>query len=151
MENQRHQTVMKIATLILLGSVLCASGQYRYNLHQVGPAGTNATHPTFTISNYQANAVVGPSTWADVQLRFSCLTNEVDDSNIVIVVRTSIDASNWRDSQSFTSAANGTNIVCDLFRVQVTNAAYLQLYSLTNATTDTLTNLTVKIGNKVGL
>ncbi len=145
------KTKLPLILSLLLFIALSAMAQYRYSLHDLLPGGTTATHAANTESNYAVAADVGPTHWADVQVTFSLVSSNTLTNNVVLVLDSGIDNENWRDSQSITSVADGTNIVCDLFRIPVTNDAWLRLYSLTNHNADMLTNLSVRIGGKWGL
>ena len=140
-------TAKLILSFLLLA--FTAGAQLNYYRSTIGPQGGTATLAAETNETYNAAADVGPGMWADVQIVYRLNTNSTATSNVIMVLERGIDNVYWRDSLSLTSAANGTNIVSDLFSVPVTNAAYLRLVSITNANPDTLTNLSVEVGVKV--
>jgi len=139
---------MKMIVCFML-SAFTALAQLDYYRSTVGPQGGTTTLAAQTNATYNSAADVGPGVWADVQIVYRLATNSTATNNVVLSMDRGIDNVYWRDSLSLTSAANGTNMVSDLFTVAVTNAAYLRLVSITNANPDTLTNLSVEVGVKV--
>jgi hypothetical protein len=140
-------TMRMIVCFMLLA--FTAWAQLDYYRSTVGPQGGTTTLAANTNATYNSAADVGPGVWADVQIVYRLATNSTATNNVVLSMDRGIDNAYWRDSLSLTSAANGTNMVSDLFTVAVTNAAYLRLVSITNANPDTLTNLSVEVGVKV--
>ena len=138
----------------LLAILLCAGtaqAQYRYNLYTV--SGTNASVSATNATTYNAAADVGPSSRADIQFVYKLTTNNAANlnQNVTATFDSSCDGNYYTNQFSISLAANSNNIVWMRTNVWVTNSAWLRLVSVTNGNAVAVTNMVIKVGNKIGL
>ena len=139
-----------ITTITLALLTFTASAQYRFVIY---PA-TIATNAAIAPSNYATinqtfDVASAPSAILQLAFKLTALTNSTPATNSIVTVwEQSLDGTRFTNRFSFSIYANNsTNEVWD-FTNSATSLPWLKLLWITNNTSATLTNHSVKIGKR---
>lgn len=143
----------KFSILILL-ACLTASAQYRFNLYTATIA-TNASIATNAVATYGQSFDVGAGTEATIQVAFKLNSTNVSATATnawVTVWDTSMDGTRFTNRFTFSVYGNGTTNTEAWGTTNFTvEWPWLRFVNATNLVGETVTNPSVKVGNKIGL
>ena len=142
---------MKTPILLLLTTLSCFA-QYRYNTSTLYTTSTNAVLLANTNVTPSAAFSVASGTTVDIQLAGTVTTNATGGTNLITATfRKGMDGSHWDSSFTFSVRSTTNTEAWGRTNISVASDAYLQLYTVTNGNSFSVTNFTVKVGQKVGL
>lgn len=142
-----------ILLLILLLILLpCAHAQYRYNTSTLATTSTNSVLLANTNITYNAAFAVAAGNTVDVQIAGTVTTNAAGGTNLITgTFQKSMDGSRWSSFFSFSIRSTTNSEAWDRTNVNVAADAFIRLTTVTNGNAFSITNFTVKVGQKVGL
>ena len=142
---------MKTIALLLLSTLSCFA-QFRFNNYTLYSTSTNSSvGANAATTNINATVSVAQGNYAQVQIASSVFTNNVNATNMVSTYwDASFDGTRFTNAFTieFRSATNGESWMHTNFAVTY---PFLRLKYLSNANATPLTNVTVKLGQKIGL
>jgi hypothetical protein len=151
-KNIIHQLLSSLFLLLCITS----QAQYRFNNYTAGFA-TNAYVGTNTYSTTYATAFdVGAGSTACIQVAFKIATNDYPQyatNDVITTWQSSMDGSRYTNQFQFTLKASAAATNTEIWAV--TNFAvtypWLKFVSITNLNQAKLTNISVRVGNKIGI
>lgn len=147
------KTLISILAFAFLA--FATSAQYRFNQYQTTIA-TNASYSTNSVTTFNQSFDVGAGTEAWIQIAFKLNngTNAIPSSatnDFVTVWDTSLDGSRFTNRFTFALKGNAsTNEAWGLTNFPV-SLPWLRLVNATNTVGATLTNISIRVANQVGL